>query len=91
MCGSQPESAQRTAALQNGKSRFLTPFAEGCERVRNDSIELVHLDRQLAAEVLHDLAGGVEGGGGGWACAGVSAGAAEEEAANGRAIAGPAD
>ena len=37
------------------------------------------------------MAGGVEGGGGGETCAGVDAGAAEEKAANGRAITRPAD
>jgi hypothetical protein len=47
--------------------------------------------KTLAAEGFHDLMAGVEGGGGGRARAGVRAGAAEEEAANGRAVAGPAD
>jgi len=56
-------------------------------RRRNGSADVT----RLGVNGFDDLAGGVEGRGGGQACAGMRAGAAEEEAANGCAIAGPTD
>lgn len=46
------------------------------------------LTGRVSLQPADDLGGGAEGGGGGQACAGMDAGAAEEKAANGGAIAG---